>query len=289
MHLLAETDGYTLTCMHMHNPPLPSKAVESGSGFPFGAALVRVLHHPDGRAGFRCELVRVAGNRVLAHCDPTAHAEIECLRASSRALQRRVLEDTVMFATGEPCPMCLGALMAARVPRVYVGVPREVTCQYGFPSGLREEVARPWHARQLVRYRCVEWSSMSFRCLMAMRLYPQLLRDGSGMHSWPCASPPEGRDDACPELVAADAHAVILRAYTTWQKMQMEQSGNDGSGTEGRDEEEGIEEEGKKNEQPRVPETRPRSCTMTDRYAAELLQRAFRRRRMITAIDEIST
>jgi len=77
---------------------------------PIGAVLVR-----DG------EVVASAHNERELRGDPTAHAEILALREASRALGGwRVLE-TVMYVTLEPCAMCAGAIVLARVPRVVYG------------------------------------------------------------------------------------------------------------------------------------------------------------------------
>lgn len=73
--------------------------------------------------------VLVSGNRVLARGanrpiaanDPTAHAEIEALRAAGRALGSYRLADTSLYVTLEPCPMCAMAIVHARVRRLVFG------------------------------------------------------------------------------------------------------------------------------------------------------------------------
>jgi len=73
--------------------------------------------------------VLVKGNRVIAEdhnrcigrCDPTAHAEILVLRKAGKALGNYRLKDTVMYVTVEPCPMCLSAMIHARVARLVYG------------------------------------------------------------------------------------------------------------------------------------------------------------------------
>ena len=67
---------------------------------------------------------RVVGqgsNRTRRDCDPTAHAEILALRAASAALGRPVLDDCMLCVTLEPCAMCAGAIVLARVGRVVFG------------------------------------------------------------------------------------------------------------------------------------------------------------------------
>jgi tRNA(adenine34) deaminase len=62
-----------------------------------------------------------AHNRPIGARDPTAHAEIEALRAGCRALGAYRLTDTTLYVTLEPCVMCAGALVHARVRRVVFG------------------------------------------------------------------------------------------------------------------------------------------------------------------------
>lgn len=62
-----------------------------------------------------------AHNRPIGAHDPTAHAEIEALRAAGRALDAYRLTDTTLYVTLEPCLMCAGALVHARVRRVVFG------------------------------------------------------------------------------------------------------------------------------------------------------------------------
>jgi len=57
-------------------------------------------------------------NRPIAECDPSAHAEMLALRAAARATANYRLGATTLYATMEPCPMCAGAIVHARVQRV---------------------------------------------------------------------------------------------------------------------------------------------------------------------------
>ena len=77
---------------------------------PVGAILVR-----DG------EVVARAGNERELRGDPTAHAEILCLRAAGEILGSWRLTGTSMYVTLEPCAMCAGALVSARVERLIYG------------------------------------------------------------------------------------------------------------------------------------------------------------------------
>jgi len=64
-----------------------------------------------------------AGNERESSHDPTAHAEIVALRAAAAALGSWRLEGVTLYVTLEPCPMCAGALVAARVGRLVFGAP----------------------------------------------------------------------------------------------------------------------------------------------------------------------
>jgi tRNA(adenine34) deaminase len=67
------------------------------------------------------KIIGRGGNRNLTDCDPTAHAEIIALREASAALGNHRLEDCELFATIEPCAMCAGALVHARLKRLVYG------------------------------------------------------------------------------------------------------------------------------------------------------------------------
>lgn len=67
------------------------------------------------------ELLAVGENRTRANCDPTAHAEIVVLRAAARKIGNYRLTETTLYTTIEPCAMCAGALVQARVKRLVYG------------------------------------------------------------------------------------------------------------------------------------------------------------------------
>src|SRR5919206_4968098 len=66
-------------------------------------------------------LLAVAGNRTRTDCDPTAHAEVLALRAAARRVGNYRLTGAVVYSTVEPCAMCAGALVQARVARLVYG------------------------------------------------------------------------------------------------------------------------------------------------------------------------
>jgi tRNA(adenine34) deaminase len=82
----------------------------AGGEVPIGAVLVR-----DG------QILARAGNRTIRDCDPTAHAEIVVLREGARLLKNYRLTDTTLYVTIEPCSMCAGAMLQARVTRLVYG------------------------------------------------------------------------------------------------------------------------------------------------------------------------
>ena len=71
------------------------------------------------------ELLAVAGNRTRTDCDPTAHAEIVALREVARKLGNYRLANATVYSTIEPCAMCAGALIQARVSVLVYGAPDE--------------------------------------------------------------------------------------------------------------------------------------------------------------------
>lgn len=104
-----------------------------GEGGPFGAVVVR--------GG---EIVGEGWNRVLATHDPTAHAEIVAIRAACARLGRFHLTDCVLYASSEPCPMCLSAAYWARVSRIVFANSRDAAAAAGFcDSDLYCEIGRP--------------------------------------------------------------------------------------------------------------------------------------------------
>ena len=61
------------------------------------------------------------GNRSIRECDPTAHAEVVAIRKAGRSRGNYRLPDCDLYATLEPCAMCLGAIVQARLRRLYYG------------------------------------------------------------------------------------------------------------------------------------------------------------------------
>lgn len=83
-------------------------AAEAGE-VPIGAVVVR-----EG------EIVACGQNRVLRDCDPTAHAEMVALRAAAKAIGNYRLNGCTLYVTLEPCAMCAGAIVHARLDRLVI-------------------------------------------------------------------------------------------------------------------------------------------------------------------------
>jgi tRNA(adenine34) deaminase len=87
-----------------------ARAAGARGEVPVGCVIVR-----DGA------VVARAGNRTLADCDPTAHAEIIAIRAAAASLGSERLDACDLYVTLEPCAMCAGAVAFARIRRLYYG------------------------------------------------------------------------------------------------------------------------------------------------------------------------
>ena len=88
-----------------------SKAAELGQ-VPIGAIIV-----------YQGEIIARAHNLRESTADPTAHAELLALREAARVRQHWRLNTAVLYTTLEPCPMCAGAMVLARIARVVYGAP----------------------------------------------------------------------------------------------------------------------------------------------------------------------
>ncbi len=89
---------------------LARKGMHGGDGGPFGAVVVR-----EGK------IIGEGWNRVLATNDPTAHGEVVAIRDACGKGNVFSLEGCEIYTTGQPCPMCLGAIHWARIGAIYYG------------------------------------------------------------------------------------------------------------------------------------------------------------------------
>ena len=95
---------------YMHLAIEQARAAAVRGEVPVGAIVVL-----EGR------IVSAAGNRTIADCDPTGHAEIIALRAAASAVGNYRLTGAALYVTIEPCAMCAGALVQARIARLIYG------------------------------------------------------------------------------------------------------------------------------------------------------------------------
>jgi guanine deaminase len=84
------------------------KSLRTNIGGPFGAVVVM-----DGK------IIGKGGNRVMSQNDPTAHAEIVAIRNACRSINNFDLSGATIYATCEPCPMCLSAIYWANIKEIY--------------------------------------------------------------------------------------------------------------------------------------------------------------------------
>jgi tRNA(Arg) A34 adenosine deaminase TadA len=120
---------------------LARRSVEEGAGGPFGALVVR-----EGR------ILGRGRNRVVADCDPTAHAEVLAIRAACAALGAFQLGGAVLYASCEPCPMCLAAAHWAGLAGVVYAAEAADAAALGFADAeIREILAGRADGRAMPR------------------------------------------------------------------------------------------------------------------------------------------
>ena len=118
---------------------LSKEKMEAGEGGPFGAVIVK-----DG------EIVGRGWNCVTSANDPTAHAEVMAIREACSRLETFSLAGCEIYASCEPCPMCLSAIYWARLDALYFAASRQDAADAGFDDALLyEEVALDWKLREL--------------------------------------------------------------------------------------------------------------------------------------------
>jgi tRNA(Arg) A34 adenosine deaminase TadA len=97
------------------------QGVRDGYGGPFGCVIVK-----DNK------IIGRGFNRVLSSQDPTAHAEIVAIREACQNQQHFWLQQSTLYTTCEPCPMCLGAIFWSRIETVYYAATRQDAAAIGF-------------------------------------------------------------------------------------------------------------------------------------------------------------
>jgi tRNA(Arg) A34 adenosine deaminase TadA len=118
---------------------LATDNVVNGKGGPFGAVIVR-----DGK------IVGEGANSVTATNDPTAHGEVNAIRAACRALGTFTLAGSELYTSCEPCPMCLAASYWARLDAIYYGCSAADAARAGFDDAfLYGELRKDSNLRQV--------------------------------------------------------------------------------------------------------------------------------------------
>ena len=133
---------------------LATHNVTAGAGGPFGAVVVR--HGSIAGEGV---------NSVTATNDPTAHAEVNAIRAAARALGSFTLSGCELYTSCEPCPMCLAAAYWARMDAIFYGASAADAARAGFDDAFLYAELRKSHARRklpTVQLLCDEaWASFA--------------------------------------------------------------------------------------------------------------------------------
>ncbi|MBC7388353.1 MAG: nucleoside deaminase [Opitutaceae bacterium] len=119
-------------------------------GGPFGCVIVK-----DG------EIISATGNTVNKDNDPTAHAEVNAIRAACKKLKQSDLKGAILYTSAEPCPMCLSAIYWANIDQVYYGNSKTDSKWAGFGDDfIYEELAKPLEERTLKFKRLIPSESM---------------------------------------------------------------------------------------------------------------------------------
>ena len=118
---------------------LSLEKMRRNAGGPFGAVVVR-----------RGQIVGRGWNRVTSANDPTAHAEVMAIRAACRKLKTFRLDDCELYASCEPCPMCLAAAYWSRIKTIFYAGTRRDAAAAGFDDDwIYRELARPVSRRKI--------------------------------------------------------------------------------------------------------------------------------------------
>ena len=98
------------------------KTMNENIGGPFGAAVISETG----------EILAITSNSVLRDNDPTAHAEVNAIRAACQKIGSYDLSNCILYTTAYPCPMCLSAIIWANIKKVYFGCRPEDAEHIGF-------------------------------------------------------------------------------------------------------------------------------------------------------------
>lgn len=123
---------------------LAIKTIENGNT-PFGAIIVK-----DG------EIIAEAENKTISNNDPTAHAELLAIRKAAKVLKSNNLSECELYASGEPCTMCLSAIYFTGIKDVYVAYKQEEALKYGIGSTYIREQLRLSNEERDINYQLLQ-------------------------------------------------------------------------------------------------------------------------------------
>jgi guanine deaminase len=124
------------------------KGMDGGNGGPFGCVIVK-----DGK------LLVAAHNEVLATNDPTAHAEVVAIRKACQLLGDFELTGCELYASCEPCPMCLGAIYWARPARVFYAATHSDAAEAGFDDSFIYKELHLTHTERAIPFERIPMDS----------------------------------------------------------------------------------------------------------------------------------
>lgn len=124
--------------------------IRKGHGGPFGAVIVK-----------NGVIIGKGHNQVVKKNDPTCHGEMMAIHQACKTIQSFDLSGCDIYTTGEPCPMCLSAILWANISKVYYGCNIEDTEKIGFRDSIfyqfqKDESARKQFAKELDREACLK-------------------------------------------------------------------------------------------------------------------------------------
>jgi len=109
------------------------------NGGPFGAVIVK-----NGK------IVGEGYNQVTENCDPSAHAEITAIREACKNINNHQLTDCTIYASCQPCPMCMSAIYWARIPKLVFAATASDAANAGFDDQfIYDELAKPMSQRSI--------------------------------------------------------------------------------------------------------------------------------------------
>lgn len=124
--------------------------IRKGHGGPFGAVIVK-----------NGIVIGKGHNQVIKNNDPTCHGEIMAIHKACKTIESFDLSGCEIYTTGEPCPMCLAAILWANISKVYYGCTIEDTAKIGFRDSIfyqfqKDEEAKSKFAKMLNREDCLK-------------------------------------------------------------------------------------------------------------------------------------